>query len=98
MGPSRMLAANVRRIQLASRVVLILGDLPVLSCHLNESLVVDIVDVADRRKLKAGKWFDVRQDGSVKIEVMESNCSESGRNNCYANQQVNDATLPTPSV
>lgn len=35
--------------------VLILGDQPVLSCQRNERLAVGIVDVADRRKLKASE-------------------------------------------
>ena len=62
------------------RDVLILGDLPVLSCQFNERLAVGIVDGADGRKLKAGEWFYVRQVGSVKIDVINSDCNESGCN------------------
>jgi hypothetical protein len=65
--------------------VLILDVPPVLSCHLNERLTVGIVYVADRRKLKAGEWSYVRQVGSIKIDVIESDCNESGRNDSCAN-------------
>jgi hypothetical protein len=73
------------RITNNGRDVLILDVPPVLSCHLNERLTIGIVNVADRRKLKTGKWFYVRQVGSVKIDVIESHCNERGRNDCCAN-------------
>ena len=57
------------------RDVLILCEPPVLSCQLYEWLAVGIVNGADRRKLKAGEWFNVRQGGSIKIDVMDSNCN-----------------------
>ena len=52
------------------RDILILDVPPVFSCHLNERLTIGIVNVSDRRKLKTGKWFYVRQVGSVKIDVI----------------------------
>ena len=57
------------------RDVLILCEPPVLSCQFHERLAVGIVNGADRRKLKAGEWFNVRQGGSIKIDVMDSNCN-----------------------
>ena len=86
------------RITNNGRDVLILDVPPVLSCHLNERLTLGIVNVADRRKLKTGKWFYVRQVGSVKIDVMKSDSNDGGRNDCYANEQVNDTPLATPSA
>src|SRR5512132_1396480 len=55
------------------REILILCEPPVLSCQFRERLAVGIVNGADRRKLKAGEWFNVRQGGSIKIDVMDSN-------------------------
>ena len=57
----------------------------VLFCQLNKRLAVGVVDVADRGKLEAGEGSCVWQVGSVKIDVMESGCNESGRNENYAN-------------
>ena len=48
---------------------------PVLSCQFYDWLAIGIVNGADRRKLKAGEWFNVRQGGSIKIDVMDSNCN-----------------------
>jgi len=86
------------RITNNGRDVLILDDPPVLSCQLKKRLAVGIVDVADRGKLKAGEWSYVRQVGAVKIDVMESDCNESGRNDCCANDKVKDAPFPTQSA
>jgi hypothetical protein len=58
------------RISNNGRDVLILDVPPILSGHLNERLTIGIVNVSDRRKLKTGKWFYVRQVGSVKIDVI----------------------------
>jgi hypothetical protein len=57
------------------RDVLILCEPPVLSCQFYEGLAVGIVNGADRRKLKAGEWFNVREGGTIKIDVMDSNCN-----------------------
>jgi hypothetical protein len=59
------------------RNVLILADPPLFGGHLHERLVVNIVDVADPREFAADKCFQVRQISSVKIDMMESNRSES---------------------
>jgi hypothetical protein len=79
MGEEILVLSGEDRIANNGRDVLILGDLPILSCQLNERLAVGIVDAADRGKLKAGEWFYVGQVGSVKIDVKVSGCNESGR-------------------
>lgn len=66
MGEEVLVLGGENRITNNGRDVLIPGDLPVLSCYLNDRLVVGIVNVADCRKLKAGKWSYVRQIASVK--------------------------------
>ncbi len=76
------------------RDVLVLDVPPVLFCHLNERLTIGIVNVPDRRKLKAGEWSYVRKVGSVKIDVIESDCNKSGRDDCCAYKQVNETPLP----
>jgi len=59
------------------RDVLILADPPVFGSYLHQRLAIDVVDVADPREFEADEWFQVRQISSVKIDVMESNRSES---------------------
>ena len=68
------------------RDVLILDDPPVFPCQLHEQLAVGVVDVPDRRKLEAGEGSYLRQVGSVKIDVMESDCKEGGRNEYCADK------------
>jgi hypothetical protein len=98
MGEEVFVLDGQDRIANDGRDILVLGELPVFPCQLDKRLVVGIVDGADRRKLKAGERFHVGQVGSVKIDVTESNCDESGCNHRYANEQVNDAALPTQPV
>jgi hypothetical protein len=86
------------RITNNGRDVLILEVPPVLFCQLNKRLAVGVVDVADRRKLEAGEGSYVRQVGSVKIDVMESNCNESDRNEYCANKKVTDTPFPTQAA
>jgi hypothetical protein len=74
------------RITNNGRDVFMPDDLPVLFCQLNKRLAVGVVDVADRRKLEAGEGSYVRQVGSVKIDVMESDCKEGGRNEYCADK------------
>jgi hypothetical protein len=86
------------RITNNGRDVLILEDPPVLFCQLNKRLAVGVVDVADRRKLEAGEGSYVRQVGSVKIDVMESNYNESDRNEYCGNKKVTDTPFPTQAA
>jgi hypothetical protein len=86
------------RITNNGRDVFMPDDLPVLFCQLNKRLAVGVVDVADRRKLEAGEGSYVRQVGSVKIDVMESDCNEGGRNEYCANEKATDHPSPTQAA
>jgi hypothetical protein len=80
------------------RELLVLCEPPVLSCQFYERLAVGIVNGADGRKLKADKWLNVRQRGSIKIDVMDSDCNESGCKDCCANGKVPDTPPPIKSA
>ena len=97
VGEEVLVLCGDDRIPDNGRDVLVLDVPPVLFCHLNERLTIDIVNVADRRKLKAGEWSYVRKVGSVKIDVIEYDCNKSDRDDCCAYKQVNDTPLPTQS-
>jgi hypothetical protein len=49
-------------------------------CQLDQRLSVGVVDMSNGRKLKTGKWLDVRQVGPVKIDVIKSHEKNKGNN------------------
>ena len=84
MGEEVLVLGGEDRIPNNGRDVLIPGDLAAFRSHLNERLTVDVVDVADGGELKPAECLQVRQVGSIKPDVTDSPCSQSGRNDCGA--------------
>jgi len=41
--------------------------------HLYKRLAVDVIDVADGREIEVDERFQIRQIGSVQIDVIETN-------------------------
>ncbi len=79
------------------RDLFMLGDLPALCRQLNQRMPSDVVDMSDGRELKTGEWSNVRQVGSVKIDVMESGCNQNNREDCCASCKLKDDSPPPQS-
>src|ERR1700684_79518 len=62
------------------RDVLIPADPPMFGGHLYQRLAIDVVDVADGREVEADERFQVRQIGSVEIDVIKTDPDDS---DCY---------------
>ena len=65
------------------RDVLIPADPPMFGGHLYKRLAVDVIDVADGREIEVDERFQIRQIGSVKIDMIRTNPNESDRYEGY---------------
>ena len=80
------------------RDVVVPGDLAVFRGHLNQRPAVDVVDVADGRKLKPAECFHVGQVGSIETDVIDRPSNQRGRNDARAKQHAHRATPPAQSA
>ncbi|MGA2119244.1 MAG: hypothetical protein ABSH56_31390 [Bryobacteraceae bacterium] len=94
MGEEVLVLRGEDRTPNDGRDVLIPGDLTVFGSDLNERPVGDIVDVANRGKVKPIEGLHVGQVRSAKIDVVDSTCNQSGPNDRSANKNANGATPP----
>ena len=76
------------------RDVLIPADPAMLRRHLYQWLAIDVVDVADRWEVEANERLQIRQIGSIKIDMIETNPDDCSCYECCKKEKPNGRPPP----